>query len=136
MTTSKVNPRPRMSRQRRAVLEDLAKHPIFRSAQAIHASVEGSGIPTSLATVYRNLNVLEKAGEVDALLSPSGEVLYRGCVGSAHHHHLICSSCGRTEEVRLEGMERGMDRLAQEHGYKLLDHTVELIGLCAECAEE
>lgn len=128
-------PGQRMSRQRRAVLDNLAAHSVFRSAQDIHASMTEGEEVASLATVYRNLQLLEEAGLVDAVRARSGEMLYRSCEAASHHHHLICSECGRAEEVELDGMEQVIQQLAGSHGYELLDHTVEMIGLCHSCQD-
>lgn len=123
----------RMSRPRRALISDLDVHSTFRSAQQIHASLQASGETVSLATIYRNLQILEDAGQIDTLLSPSGEVLYRSCARASHHHHLICADCGKTEEVDLAGLEATIERVATDSGYHLLDHTLELTGLCPTC---
>lgn len=123
----------RMSKQRREVMENLAKHPVFRSAQDVHASLTQSGSRTGLATVYRNLQVLEESGHIDAMRSRSGEMLYRICEAQEHHHHLVCTKCGRAEEVELDGMEQAIQDLAVSHGYELLDHTLELLGVCGQC---
>ncbi len=125
----------RMSKQRREVMDNLAKHPVFRSAQDVHASLALSGSRTGLATVYRNLQVLEEAGQIDALRSRSGEMLYRICEAEEHHHHLVCTKCGRAEEVELDGMEQAIQDLAVSHGYELLDHTLELVGVCRQCRD-
>jgi Fur family ferric uptake transcriptional regulator len=123
----------RMSKQRKAVLDNLESHSTFRSAQEIHGSMENAGETAGLATVYRNLQVLEDSGLVDAIRGESGEMLYRSCTPGSHHHHLICTRCGRAEEVELDGLEQIMQDLAQSHGFELLDHTVELAGLCEQC---
>lgn len=133
MNPKKIAPLPRMSRQRREVLDNLAHHPVFRSAQQIHASLADSGSSTGLATVYRNLQVLEESGQVDALRSPGGEMLYRSCHVEEHHHHLVCTKCGRAQEVELDRMEQVIQDLAKKYGYELLDHTLELVGLCPQC---
>src|ERR1700712_4035298 len=63
-----------------------------------------------------------------------GEVLYRQCEQPAHHHHLVCRSCGLTQEVAAPGVEKWARAVAQEYGYVDLDHQVELFGVCAGCA--
>lgn len=132
--SSEVTPNTRMSRQRREVLDNLASDKAFRSAQEIHSSLEQEGSSVGLATVYRNLQLLERLGDVDATRSEAGEMLYRICEAEQHHHHLICKSCGRTEEVELDGLEAAMRQLAADRGYTLTSHTVELSGLCPDCA--
>lgn len=136
ISVSSTAPQQRMSKQRRAILDDLEAHPIFRNARDIHTSLEKAGGSAGLATVYRNLQVLEEAGLVDGVRSESGEMLYRACADDEHHHHLMCSQCGRAEEVELDGMELAIQELASRHGYQLLDHTLELVGLCEQCRDD
>lgn len=124
----------RMSRQRRAVLADLHAHPQFRGAQDIHASLVEAGVNAGLATVYRNLQVLEESGQVDAIRATTGEVLYRACRGDTHHHHIICTSCGCAEEVEVKGVEQAIREVAATHNFLLSDHLLELLGLCENCA--
>ncbi|MGZ4456459.1 MAG: Fur family transcriptional regulator, partial [Nocardioides sp.] len=85
----------RPTRQRIAVAEAMASFDDFRSAQEIHDLLGRRGTTVGLATVYRTLQRLAEAGEVDMLRSEDGEAIYRRC-SDAHHHHLVCRSCGAT----------------------------------------
>jgi len=61
--------------------------------------------------------------------------LYRLCGQTrSHHHHLVCRTCGRTEEIEGAAVERWAAQVAHEHGFTDVDHTVELLGLCAACS--
>jgi Fur family ferric uptake transcriptional regulator len=123
----------RPTRQRQVVtdaLDDLAE---FRSAQDIHAVLADRGEPVGLATVYRTLQLLVDNGVVDQLRNDAGEALYRRC-SSGHHHHLVCRSCGRTVEVEGPTVERWADRVAGEHGFTDVAHTLEIFGTCPDCA--
>jgi Fur family ferric uptake transcriptional regulator len=122
----------RSTRQRRAVEAELDASEEFRTAQAIHEALRTSGESVGLATVYRTLQSLHEADEVDVVKTDAGEAVYRRC-GSTHHHHLVCRSCGRTVEITGPAVERWADAVAQEHGYAEVSHTLELFGLCAEC---
>ncbi|WP_206448018.1 Fur family transcriptional regulator [Agrococcus sp. KRD186] len=133
MTADDTAPR-RTTRQREAVREALSASEEFVSAQSLHQSLRTGGSTVGLATVYRALAALAEDGEADALQS-GGEVLYRACTPT-HHHHLICRSCGRTVELEAAAVERWAGRVAAEHGFVELEHTVDIFGLCAECAAE
>ena len=64
---------------------------------------------------------------------PGGEHLYRRC-SEGHHHHLVCRVCGRTVEVAGPAVESWADRVAAQHGYADVSHTLEIFGTCPTCA--
>jgi Fur family ferric uptake transcriptional regulator len=87
-----------------------------------------------LTTVYRHLQRLVDAGEVDTVRTASGETAYRRCGGSGHHHHLVCRQCGRTVEVDGPAVERWLDRVAARAGFTDIVHTLEIAGTCRACS--
>lgn len=134
MTSEGADRPTRQTRQRAAVTAILADSREFRSAQDLHAALADAGTRVGLATVYRTLQALSADGEVDMLRTADGEALYRACEVDHHHHHLVCRSCGRTVEVAGAGVEAWASAMAAEHGFSDLTHTVELVGICAQCA--
>ena len=124
----------RSTRQRAAVASVLAEVDDFRSAQELHDLLKHRGDSVGLTTVYRTLQSLADAGEVDVLRTTEGEAVYRRC-SSGHHHHLVCRACGRTVEVEGPAVERWADSVASEHGFVDVAHTLEIFGTCAECAQ-
>ena len=123
----------RSTRQRAAVRSLLASTDEFRSAQELHAQLRSRGQSVGLTTVYRTLQSLADAGEVDVLRTDDGESVYRRC-SDTHHHHLVCRSCGRTVEVEGPAVERWAREVAREHGFADATHTVEVVGTCRDCA--
>jgi Fur family ferric uptake transcriptional regulator len=126
--------RARGTRQAQALAAALAGLPGFCSAQEIHAELRRKGEHVGLATVYRHLQALSEQGSVDAIRDASGELLYRQCGTTVHHHHLTCRNCGRSVEVEGRAVEQWAERVAAEAGFTDVGHTVELFGLCPECA--
>jgi len=125
----------RSTRQRQAVAELLAERTEFRNAQQIHAELRERGEKVGLATVYRNLGLLVQLGQVDMLQGADGEALYRQCgQRQHHHHHLVCRQCGKAVEVADPDLEQWARKLAVQHGFSEVSHTLELFGLCAECS--
>ena len=53
---------------------------------------------------------------------------------SDHHHHLVCRHCARTIEVADPPVEQWAERIAAEHDFSEVSHTVEIIGTCSACA--
>lgn len=119
--------------QREAVRQALAETEGFVSAQALHASLRGTGSAVGLATVYRALADLAEEGDADSL-QQDGESLYRACTPGSHHHHLICRQCGATVEIAADPVEAWAHRVAAEHGYTDPHHVVDVFGLCPACS--
>ena len=122
----------RPTRQRLAISDALAQADDFQSAQDIHDSLRHAGEKVGLATVYRTLQAMADAGEVDVLQTVGGETVYRQC-STEHHHHLVCRVCGRTVEITGPAVERWASAVAREHDFADVSHTIELVGVCAEC---
>lgn len=118
--------------QRDAVRAALDTQLGFVSAQALHSTIRGSGSNIGLATVYRALGDLASEGEADSLQSPDGESLYRAC-SSAHHHHLICRSCGLAVEIEADDVEEWARSVASLHGFSQAEHVVDIFGYCSAC---
>ncbi|SIR86071.1 Fur family transcriptional regulator, ferric uptake regulator [Micromonospora avicenniae] len=123
----------RNTRQRSAVSALLAEVEGFHSAQDLHAMLRTRGERVGLTTVYRTLQGLADAGEIDVMRPPGGEHLYRRC-SEGHHHHLVCRACGRTVEVEGPAVESWAERVAAQHGYADVSHTMEIFGTCRGCA--
>ena len=131
MTSTDQGP-VRPTRQRKAIAEVLGTNEEFLSAQEIHDLLRRGGASIGLSTVYRTVQALADAGEVDVLRTEGGEAVYRRC-SDTHHHHLVCRSCGATVEVEGPTVERWTTAMAAEHGYSDVSHTLEIFGTCPAC---
>jgi Fur family ferric uptake transcriptional regulator len=125
----------RATKQRAAIKEALGAAGGFRTAQELHDELKADGQRVGLTTVYRNLQALTSAGEVDVLRTSGGEAMYRQCGTGEHHHHLVCTQCGNSVEVASEEIETWAARVARNHGFKPVDHTAEVFGICSGCSE-
>jgi Fur family transcriptional regulator, ferric uptake regulator len=123
----------RTTRQGQAVLGVVDRSDSFRSAQDIHAQLRADGETVGLTTVYRHLALLTEEGQLDALQTAEGELVYRRCHSDAHHHHVVCRRCGRGREVELPDLERWAESTAADLGFTEVTHTVEIFGICADC---
>lgn len=84
------------------------------------------------ATIFRALDVLTELGVIERLDLPSGEHAFVACQ-PAHHHHVVCASCGRATWVADHGLERVAAAIGRETGYRIDTHRLELFGRCGEC---
>lgn len=126
-------PPRRQTRQRVAVTGALENLDDFRSAQEIHEWLRDAGESVGLTTVYRALQALADDGLVDVIVRSDGEAVYRQC-STHHHHHLVCRSCRSAVEVEAPTVESWAARVASEHGFTDVSHTVEIFGVCPQCA--
>ena len=123
----------RSTRQRTAVITVLREMENFASAKTIHQELLKRDLKVGLTTVYRTLQSLSEAKAVDVLHMSNGESLYRHCRNSDHHHHLVCTQCGRTIEINGGPVEQWANEIATKYGFRLTGHDAEVFGLCNQC---
>ncbi len=126
-------PMRRMTRQRRAVMEVLKSTRSHPDAAWIYQEVKKKVPSISLGTVYRTLDALVKEGKVVALHT-GGATRYDAFTHP--HAHLVCTACGRVEDLKLE-LPRLLEKAQAQNPAVRLD-AVRLIfeGLCADCAQK
>ena len=127
-------PYTRATRQRAAIMALLDDSEAFMSAQELYDKLKSKGAKVGLTTVYRTLQALSDRGAIDVVRVADKEAVYRRCASDAHHHHLVCRSCGRAEELASAAVEEWTRRSARAHGFTAVTHTVEIYGICGACA--
>ncbi len=92
------------------------------------------------SSAYRNLVVLEEAGVVERVVTRDEFARYELTADlTGHHHHLVCSGCGRVEDLAATpSLERAVNStvatVQRQRGFRVDDHRLDLIGMCADCA--
>jgi Fur family transcriptional regulator, ferric uptake regulator len=92
------------------------------------------------SSAYRNLVVLEQARVVHRLVTHADFARYELAEDlTGHHHHLVCSNCGRVDDLpATAAVERSVaiaiDEAASRAGFRTEHHRLDLIGLCSDCA--
>jgi Fe2+ or Zn2+ uptake regulation protein len=98
----------------------------------------GQGLAQS--SVYRNLVVLEQVGVVHRVVTHDEFARYELAEDlTGHHHHLVCSNCGRVEDLPAsESIERSVEaavlQAARKVGVQTRQHRLDLVGTCADCS--
>lgn len=123
-------PRARMTRQRRAVLDAIARRRGSFTVVEVYDRARRKEPRLGLATVYRTVELLRRSGAVRPLAG-SDRAAYVRC-SPGHHHHLICLSCGSVEETELCGAPPSSE-LRRRHGFAAEAHEVDVYGTCADC---
>src|SRR4051794_32181529 len=107
----------------------MHRSPGHLTANAVYGQARAEMETISLKTVYETLHSLVDLGLVRRLDIGTGQVLFDSAVTA--HHHLVCNSCGRTEDVDLDVEPLDPD---QRHGFVILQTEVVARGLCPRCA--
>lgn len=118
----------RMTEQRRViarVLEASEDHP---DADELHSRSIKIDPKISISTVYRTMNLFEELGIIERHDFRDGRSRYES-VPDEHHDHLIDLKTGTIIEFNSPQIEALQERIAREHGFKLVDHRLELYGI-------
>ena len=122
----------RLTEPRRSLAALIADQDGHFTAAELVAAARARRLGVGRATVFRTLDALESIGAVERLDLPSGGHAYVGCE-PAHHHHVVCSRCGRSSEIDDSGLRAVVRDVARQTGYRVDEHRLELFGLCPAC---
>lgn len=135
----------RLTIPRGAILDVLSKTHKHLSAEDIYIAVHKLYPSVGLTTVYRTLELLVQMGLVFKFDFGDGRARYElseGPKGARHHHHLVCTNCGRVidytdfidEEVELlNQIEKG---LSKKYNFEITNHVIQFYGLCEQCKRD
>ncbi|WP_040652867.1 MULTISPECIES: ferric iron uptake transcriptional regulator [Pseudogulbenkiania] len=113
---------------------------LFETSESRHLSAEdvyrrliAENIDVGLATIYRVLTQFEQAGILVRHHFETGKAVYELNEGG-HHDHMVCVKCGKVVEFFDPEIEALQDRIAEQHGFHIVDHALYMYGECPECA--
>ncbi len=122
----------RVTGPRQALVELIGEQRGHFTAADLLADARREHIRVGRATVFRTLDLLTEIEALERLDLPSGEHAYVGCE-PIHHHHVVCSGCGRTSEIDDTGLRGVVRDVARQTGFRVDEHRLELFGLCRAC---
>lgn len=117
----------RMTGQRRVIARVLSEADDHPDVEEVHRRAHAQDERISLSTVYRTVRRLEEAGILERHDFGDGRARYEPA-HHVHHDHLIDVKTGQVIEFRNEQIERLQERVAEELGYRLTGHRLELFG--------
>ena len=103
-----------------------------QSAEDIYQALRDEGEEVGLATVYRVLTQFEAAGLVTRHHFEGGQAVFE-LNREGHHDHIVCVGCGKVEEFVDEIIEQQQEKIADQKGYAISDHSLILYGTCPDC---
>jgi Fur family ferric uptake transcriptional regulator len=135
----------RITVARQAILEVLSKTNDHLSAEDIFFRVHEEYPNIGLTTVYRTLELLVQLGLVYKFDFGDGRARYELTEGpdkKRHHHHLVCTECGRiidyTDFVdeEIEFLKRTEEKISKKHNFEITGHTIQFNGICDKCRQK
>ena len=131
----------RWTAPREFILDLLSRTRGHLSAKEIYAALYSSHPGIGLTTVYRTMELLFRLGIVQKITAGDGQSRYelKSADKKDHHHHLICTRCGKIVNYRdfvqeeLELVKKTEEALKKKYNFTILDHNIEFLGLCDKC---
>ncbi len=123
----------KLTSQRIAVIKAITSSEDHLTPYDIYTKVCKENPDIGLVTVYRTLEILDKLGficEVHAGGSCRSYLVRRPV---EHHHHLICSDCGKVVDFTSCDLNNVKQSLTRETGFKITSHLLEFLGICQSC---
>ena len=122
----------RLTPQRLAVLKVLALSEGHPSVERIYETVRAEFPTTSIATIYKTVNLLKQLNEVLELGFPDGSNRYDGNKPYPHPH-VICTKCKKIIDPNLGSLKDLTKEVIKETGFQILNHRVDFFGKCRDC---
>jgi Fur family ferric uptake transcriptional regulator len=127
----------RMTGPRKTVLGEIARQRSSFTATELLSAVERCAPNVGRATVFRTLDLLVEQGILRRVHTESGANWGHSYVlcglSDAHHHHLVCTVCGRVSDFEGCSVEGLIEGLKAQTGFRVRGHHLELYGECESC---
>lgn len=121
-----------MTKVRRVLIDLFSTSRIPFSVSQIQQFLTKKNLNPNKTTVYREIAFLKKQGIIHEVQLGSDKKKYENsCI--AHHHHLICNSCGQITDVDDTILNFKLNEIMQKTGFMIQSHAIEVAGICKPC---
>ena len=117
-----------MTEQRRLITEIIRNTEDHMTAEQIYMLAKEQMPCIAIGTIYRNLGIMERDGEILRITIPNAPDRYDRNV--RFHEHLLCSRCGTLEDIWMEGLLEIMNSMTE---MKIESYELALHGVCKKC---
>jgi Fur family ferric uptake transcriptional regulator len=120
--------------QRSAILEAFLKMEDHVSVDDIYRSLRLQRQRVGYATVYRTMKLIAQCGLAREVRFDDGVSRFERKNQQDHHHHLVCTKCGKVTEFSSRAMDAGESEILKKHAFEMQYHRYEIFGLCRTCS--
>jgi len=121
------------TKQRDMILDCFLSCDQHLSTEELYLKLKESMPGIGFATVYRTLKLFAESGIAREIQFGDGQTRYEHLHAGEHHDHLVCTRCGAIMEFENETIEKLQAEVARNHGFTIMNHKLELYGICAKC---
>jgi Fur family ferric uptake transcriptional regulator len=125
----------KLTHQRHLVLKVMAASHDHLTPEDIYEKLRLEDPRIGRVTVYRTLDLLSNLNLVCKVHSEGGCRSYMMRRPIEHHHHLVCSGCGKVVDFTNCSLDETEKTLAEKSGFTIKGHLLEFYGLCQNCAQ-
>jgi Fur family ferric uptake transcriptional regulator len=125
----KVTPR------RQEIMNCLGGEQSYLSADEVWGRIKTRLGSIGLPTVYRILDELAVAGVITRIFLSDRKQYYFLCANQGHHHHFVCETCRRVEDLEQCGLDRVSRDIARRSGGRVTSHILQFNGICGSCCQ-
>jgi len=125
----------KLTPHRELILETFLSNEGHNSVDDICRTVKRRDPRVGYTTVYRTMKLLMECGLAREIDLADGITRYEHLFNHAHHDHLICMECGASIEFFDAEIEQVQDQASDELGFKVLDHKLQIYGVCGNCLD-
>jgi Fur family ferric uptake transcriptional regulator len=123
----------KLTPHRELILELFLGDEGHRSVEDIYRAVRERDPRIGYTTVYRTMKILAECGLAREIDLADGITRYEHLFNHAHHDHMICMQCGNSIEFYNSEIEETQDSASEQLGFKVLDHKLQIYGICRNC---
>ena len=123
----------KLTAPRRTVIKVIAESHDHLNPQEIYEKVKKENNSIGLVTIYRTLDLLDELELVCRIHTGGSSKSYLMRRPEGHHHHLVCSQCGRAVDFADCNLAKLEKQLTQDTGYRIEGHLLEIYGKCPIC---
>jgi Fur family ferric uptake transcriptional regulator len=123
----------KLTAHRELILDAFLDNEGHRSVEDVYRTVRELDPRIGYTTVYRSMKLLVDAGLAREVDLADGVTRYEHLFNHEHHDHMVCMQCGRSLEFYNPDLEILQDVASEQLGFKVLDHRLQIYGLCKDC---
>lgn len=123
----------RYTSEREAIIKEIFSIHDHFDVDSLFVIMKKKKIQVSRSSIYRIIPLLIEAGLIEEIYFEDGHMHYEHVYGHDHHCHLRCMECGSIEEFVDDRLAVIEEDIASTFGYKVINHRLEVRGICPEC---